>query len=70
MQLSRVIHSRSKWNEYLEREYPGVRFEEDDKHPPGVNAIMGGILVGRFYMERAQPFGVVFDQPRSCGGRN
>jgi hypothetical protein len=70
MQMSRVIHSRNKWNECLEREYPGVLFEEDDRHPPGVNAVKSGVLVGRFYSGRDQPFGLVFDQPRSCGGRN
>ncbi len=68
--MSRVIHSRSKWNECLEREYPGVRFEVDGGHPPGVSAIKSGVLVGRFYTGRAPAFGVVFDQPRSCGGRN
>ena len=68
--MSRVMNSRRQWNEFLEREYPGVRFDENSGHPPGVNAITQGVLVGRFFTSRAQPFGVIFNQPRSCGGRN
>ncbi len=68
--MSRVIHSRRQWSECLKREYPGVHFDEDSGHPPGVNAVTDGVLVGRFFTGRAQPFGVVFNQPRSCGGRN
>lgn len=68
--MSRVIQSREQWRDFLACEYPGVQFDENSGHPPGVNAITQGVLVGRFYAARAQPFGVVFDQPRSCGGRN
>jgi hypothetical protein len=68
--MSRVIHSRHQWNEHLKQEYPGVHFVENGGHPPGINAITGGVLVGRFFSARTPPFGVVFNQPRSCGGRN
>ncbi len=68
--MSRVIASRSQWNDWLQREYPGVHFDENGGHPPCVNAITEGVLVGRFFTSRTPPFGVIFDQPRSCGGRN
>jgi hypothetical protein len=68
--MNHVIHSRREWQDCLEYEYPGVRFEENGGHPPGVNAIIAGILVGRFFTGRKPPFGVVYDQPRSCGGRS
>ncbi len=68
--MSRVIHSRYQWNEHIKQEYPGVRFDENGGHPPGINAITGGVLVGRFFTGRTPSFGVVFNQPRSCGGRN
>jgi len=54
----------------LEREYPGVRFHHTDSHPPGLNAIIAGVLVGRYHSERDPAYGVLFAQPRSCGGRN
>jgi hypothetical protein len=68
--MSRVIHSLEDWTKLLEREYPQVRFEHADKHPAGLNAIVAGVLVGRYHSQRDPAFGVVFAQPRSCGGRN
>lgn len=68
--MNRVIESREQWCDYLKHEYPGVQFDEDKKYPRGINAITAGVLVGRFYVERTEPYGVVFDQPRSCGGRS
>jgi len=66
--MSRVIQSREEWAEFLKREYPGVRFHESQGHPPGVNAVTSGVMVGRYHSQRHPPFGVVYDQPRSCGG--
>ncbi len=68
--MSRVIHSLDEWTAFLEREYPGVQFRESDGHPRGLNAVAAGVLVGRFHAHRSPAFGVVYDQPRSCGGRN
>ncbi len=67
--MNRVIDSLGQWTELLQREYPGVRFDHTDQHPPGINAVTAGVLVGRYYTERKPAFGVVYDQPRSCGGR-
>lgn len=64
-----VIDSRAKWESHLRREYPGVAFAADASHPPGVNAVAAGVLVGRYYSTRSPAYGVIFDQPRSCGGR-
>jgi hypothetical protein len=68
--MIRVINDRAEWQAFLSREYPGVVFRESDANPPGVNAMTAGVLVGRFYTTRNRPFGVVFDQPRSCGGKS
>ena len=68
--MSRVLHSIEDWTAYLQREYPGVRIERTEGHPPGLNAVAAGILVGRYHSQRNPAFGVVYDQPRSCGGRN
>lgn len=68
--MSRVIADRADWQAFLEREYPGVRFSEEEGTPPGVNAIIEGVLVGRYFTARTPPYGVVFDQPRSCGGKS
>ncbi|MGD2138851.1 MAG: hypothetical protein PVH25_00530 [Burkholderiales bacterium] len=68
--MSQVFHSLEEWTETLSREYPGVQFQPSEKHPKGLNAITAGVLVGRYHSERNPAFGVVFDQPRSCGGRN
>lgn len=68
--MSRVIDSLQAWTEFLERHYPGVRFERTESHPPGLNAITAGVLIGRYHSHRDPAYGVVFDQPRSCGGRN
>ncbi len=67
--MSRVFKLRREWADCLEREYPGVCFEENSSRPAGINAVKAGVLVGRFYTGRQQPFGAVFDQARSCGGR-
>ncbi|HWP25139.1 MAG TPA: hypothetical protein VNL39_02215 [Xanthobacteraceae bacterium] len=68
--MSRVIDDRAEWQAFLAREYPGVRFSEDDGPAPGVNAIIEGVLVGRYFSARTPSYGVVFDQPRSCGGKS
>jgi hypothetical protein len=68
--MSRVIDDRWKWQDMLSREYPGVAFSENTGHPAGINAVTGGVLVGRYYSGQIPPYGVVFDQPRSCGGKN
>jgi len=68
--MSYVIHSLEQWAAFLEREYPGVRFRHTQGHPPGLNAVTAGVLVGGFHTHRDTAFGVVFDQPCSCGGRN
>ncbi len=59
----------AEWQRVLRREYPSVTFEYVDNHPRGVNAVCEGVLVGRFYESHVPPYGVIFDQPRSCGGR-
>lgn len=56
------------WRQKLRFEYPSVRFEQTDA-PSGINALCEGVLVGRFFAERDPPFGVVYAQPRSCGGK-
>ncbi|MCA3129558.1 MAG: hypothetical protein ACK5YW_10710 [Betaproteobacteria bacterium] len=58
----------SAWRSKLRFEYPSVRFEQTDA-PAGINAVCEGVLVGRFFAERDPPFGVVYAQPRSCGGK-
>jgi hypothetical protein len=68
--MSRIMHSLDEWTAYLERAYPGVRINRTKSHPPGLNAVAAGILVGRYHSQRDPAFGVVYDQPRSCGGRN
>jgi hypothetical protein len=68
--VSRVIRSLDDWTTFLKREYPGVRFQYTEGHPPGLNAMSAGVLVGRYHSRRNPAFGVIFDQPRSCGGRN
>jgi len=68
--MNRVIDDRSQWQAFLSREYPGVTFSDNDGHPSGINAIAAGVLVGRYYTARTPPYGVVFDQPRSCGGKS
>lgn len=65
----KLIESREDWEARLRREYPGVAFAESGGHPPGVNAVIAGVLVGRYYEAKQPPYGVVFDQPRSCGGK-
>jgi hypothetical protein len=67
--MSKVIGDRARWQDFLSREYPGVTFAEDDSTPPGVNAVTEGVLVGRYFSARTPPYGVVYDQPRSCGGK-
>ena len=56
------------WQRKLRFEYSSVRFEQTEV-PPGVNAVCEGVLVGRFFAERSPPFGVVYAQPRGCGGK-
>lgn len=58
----------SDWQRKLRFEYAGVRFEPTD-HPLGVNAVREDILVGRFFADRSPPFGLIYSQPRSCGGK-
>jgi hypothetical protein len=67
--MSQVIERRADWEARLVREYPGVTFSEDGSVPPGVNAVTDGVLVGRYFSTRTPPYGVVYDQPRSCGGK-
>lgn len=68
--MSRVVDSLEEWKTILEREYPGVRFDSTSSEPAGLNAITAGVLVGRYHSARTPSFGVIFAQPRSCGGRN
>jgi hypothetical protein len=68
--VNKVIEKRSDWQAILVREYPGVQFAAHDGHPPGINAITAGVLVGRYYTGRVPQYGVVFDQPRSCGAKS
>jgi hypothetical protein len=65
----KVLETRGDWEANLRREYPGVAFVETRDQPPGVNAVAAGVLVGRWYSVHQPPYGAVFDQPRSCGGR-
>ena len=58
----------SEWQRKLRFEYARVRFEATD-HPPGVNAVCENILVGRFFADRIPPCGVIYAQPRGCGGK-
>ena len=67
--MNRVIESLEEWTDLLKSEYPGVHFDHTDGHPPGINAVTAGVLVGRYHTARTPAFGVVYDQPRSCGGR-
>jgi hypothetical protein len=59
----------SEWKRKLRSEYVNVRFEPTE-NPAGVNAICENVLVGRFFADRSSPYGVVYAQPRSCGGKN
>ncbi|MGH8630293.1 MAG: hypothetical protein ACREU7_05950 [Burkholderiales bacterium] len=68
--MSKVIEDRAQWRAFLSREYPGVAFSDNEGHPPGINAVTAGVLVGRYYSAQTPPYGVVFDQPRSCGGKS
>ena len=68
--MSRVIDSLEEWKTFLEREYPGVCFDYTSSEPVGLNAVAAGVLVGRYHSARTPSFGVIFDQPRSCAGRN
>lgn len=65
----KLIDSQAEWESYLRREYPGVAFADDQRNPPGVNAVAAGVMVGRFYTSRSPAYGVIFDQPRSCSGK-
>ena len=67
--MNRVIDSLEEWTELLQREYPSVQFDRTKSHPPGINAVTAGVLVGRYHSQRDPAFGVIYDQPRSCGGR-
>jgi hypothetical protein len=58
----------SDWQRKLRFEYAGVRFESTE-HPPGVNAVCENVLVGRYFADRNPPYGVIYAQPRSCGGK-
>ena len=64
-----TFNDQREWQAALRREYPSVQFEDANTHPPGVNAVCEGVLVGRFYSSANPPYGVLYDQPRSCGGR-
>ena len=64
-----TFSDQREWQATPRREYPTVRFEDATTHPPGVTAVCEGVLVGRFYTAATAPYGVLFDQPRSCGGR-
>jgi hypothetical protein len=68
--MSKVIEDRAHWEALLSREYPGVSFSVDDSTPAGINAVTEGVLVGRYFLARTPSYGVMFDQPRSCGGKN
>lgn len=58
----------AEWQRKLRFEYASVRFETTD-NPSGVNAVCENILVGRFFADRHPPHGVIYAQPRSCGGK-
>ena len=62
------LSSLSAWQQAVRREYPAVRFETTER-PAGVNAVCEGVLVGRYFSERDRPYGVIYAQPRSCGGK-
>lgn len=66
----KVIELRSDWETELSREYPGVTFTGGAGYPPGVNAVAAGVLIGRFYSAQTPPYGVIFDQSRSCSGKS
>lgn len=68
--MNRVFSSLNEWTARLVHEYPGVSFMESNGHPPGVNAVTAGVLVGRFFPGRKPAYGIMFNQPRSCDGRN
>ncbi len=63
-----AFESLPDWQRKLRFEYPGVRFQQIE-HPPGINATCEGVLVGRFFADRVPPYGVIYAQPRSCGGK-
>ena len=65
-----MIASERDWAAELRREFPGVEYAPGEGNPAGINAVSAGVLVGRWYGARTPPYGVVFDQPRSCGGRH
>ena len=56
--MSRVIDSLEEWKTFLEREYPGVRFDCTSSEPAGLNATSAGVLVGRYHSQRDPAFGV------------
>ena len=56
--MNRVVDSLEEWTELLQREYPDVRFDRTDSHPPGINAVTAGVLVGRYHTERKPGYGV------------
>lgn len=58
----------ASWQDKLRYEYPGVDFQQTD-HPTGVNAVCAGVLVGRYFVERQPPYGVIYEQARSCNGK-
>jgi hypothetical protein len=64
-----IYSDEAEWRRALRHDFPSVRFEDVSTHPPGVNALCEDVLVGRFYTHSTPPYGVLFDQPRSCGGR-
>lgn len=59
---------KGAWQRQLRFDFPSVRFESTD-NPRGTNAVCEGILVGRFFEDHAPPYGVLYGQPRSCGGK-
>lgn len=63
-----IVSDPGEWRARLRREYGDVRFE-DTAHPPGVNAVCDGVLVGRYFSDRDPPHGVIHAQPRSCGAK-
>lgn len=66
----KVIESRRAWESDLRREYPNVILTDGEGYPPGINAVIAGVLVGRFYSAQTPPYGVIFDQARSCSGKS
>ena len=66
----KIIEFHSDWETNLRREYPGVTFADGEGRPQGINATAAGVLVGRFYSGQTPPYGVIFDQARSCSGKS